>query len=173
MKLRILSILTAAALLLSLAACGNSPAGTESGDPAASQIPAVSSRPAETPAPPMEPEQSIDILDGSGELLGKIDSRAACTAADAGIFYCVFAPEGEKATADAEYHFFRVSDKKDIFLGRVEDQGYEVMDARTELDGIVYTLALSGDARDQLPDTLWLLAVNGAEGKMDRYQVSG
>jgi hypothetical protein len=76
--------------------------------------------------------------------------------------YSVFAPSEYQPTATAEYRFFRTADRKDLLLGRLEDQGYEAVYARTELDGVVYTLAVTGNPMDKTPDPLWLLALDPA-----------
>lgn len=122
--------------------------------------------------PQTEPERLMKVLDRDGSRLGEIDGRAACTAADAGILYSVFAPAEYQLTATAEYRFFRSEDRKDLLLGRLENQGYEAVYARTELDGIVYTLAVTGNPMDGTPDTLWLLALDPAAETMTQYKVS-
>ena len=114
----------------------------------------------------------MTVLDRDGNRLGEIDGRAACTAADAGILYSVFAPAEYQLTATAEYRFFRAADRKDLLLGRLENQGYEAAYARTELDGTVYTLAVTGNPMDGTPDPLWLLALDPAAETMTQYRVS-
>ena len=175
MKSRILSAALAALLILSLAACGSQPKTT---DPAAadptSAAPQSALQPVTPPAQSVYPDPAAltDVLALDGTLLGKIDARAAATAADDGIFYRLWVPSDSAAVATAEYHFFRTADRTDVLLGALENESYEVYYARTELDGTVYTLALEGNPMDDDPDTLWLLAVNGKEGKMSRCAVS-
>lgn len=174
MKNRILSAALAALLILSLAACGSQPKTTDPATtpagPDSSQTPATTAQPATAPA--TTPEHTYQVLSPSGELLAEIDYLAAATAADDGIFYSVFHPEENKLTDDAEYHLFRTSDKTDIFLGRLENQGYEALYSRTELNGVVYTLALTGDPMDNEQDTLWLLQADAKAGTLNRYKVS-
>ena len=102
-------------------------------------------------------EDQMPVLDRNGAVIGGIDSRALCTAADAGIFYSVFVPGEYEFTADAEYRFFNKEDGTDSLLGTLEGQGYEAYYTRTELDGRIYTLAIKGrPGNDSVP--LMLLA---------------
>lgn len=168
---KIFSILLALTLLLCLAAgCGADKTAPSSAVPATS----TQTRPDDTAAIPPETEPAIrnDILDQSGNLLGRIDARAAASAADEGIFYSIFAPGENETTAAAQYRFFRASDGKDIHLGTLEDQGYEAAYTRTEMNGIVYTLALTGNPFDSEPDSLWLLAFDPVRETMDKFLVS-
>ena len=119
-----------------------------------------------------DPEHFMEILDRDGKPVGQIDARASATAADAGIFYRIWDPGMDEKTATAEYRFFRLSDQKDVLLGTLEDQGYETFYTRTELNGIVYTLAVTGDPSDDENDTLWLLAFDGIQGTMEKYAVT-
>ena len=168
---KIFSILLALTLLLCLAAgCGADKTAPSSAVPATS----TQTRPDDTAAVPPETEPAIrnDILDQSGNLLGRIDARAVVSAADEGIFYSIFAPGENETTAAAQYRFFRASDGKDVLLGTLEDQGYEAVYTRTEMDGIVYTLALTGNPFDYEPDPLWLLAFDPVRETMDKFLVS-
>ena len=122
--------------------------------------------------PMFEPSGYIDVLDKDGTPIGKIDDRAACTACDEGIFYSVFELSETQSTAPAQYHLFRAFNGEDIFFGTLEDQGYEAMFSRTELDAKIYTLALSGNPFDDSPDTLWLLCFDCKAGTMSRHAVS-
>ena len=81
---KIFSILLALTLLLCLAAgCGADKTAPSSAVPATS----TQTRPDDTAAVPPETEPAIrnDILDQSGNLLGRIDARAVVSAADEGI----------------------------------------------------------------------------------------
>ena len=163
-----LCLLLAALMIAALCACGGG-SGTETNAP---DTPRTEAQTEPQTDPQMEPERLIKILDRDGARLGEIDGLAACTAADAGILYSVFAPEEYQLTATTEYRFFRAADGKDLLLGRLEGQGYEAVYARTELNGIVYTLAVTGNPMDETPDPLWLLALDPAAETMTRYKVS-
>ena len=141
-------------LLFSLCACAQK-------DPSAPSDPAVS-----------EPERFAEIFDREGTRLGQIDGRAVCTAVDAGIFYSVFEPEDGAYTGPAAYHYFNMDTKADVPLGTLKDQGYEAAYARTELDGIIYTLAVTGNVFGDAPTPLLLLAFDPAAGTMKQYTVS-
>ena len=118
-----------------------------------------------------EPETKMPVVDKNGALLGEIDSRASCSAADAGIFYSIFELKDNEPTAQAEYRFFNKEDKTDVLLGKFEDQGYEASYARTELNGSIYTLAIKGPAgEDSVP--LVLLAFDPAGKTMKTFTVS-
>ena len=119
-----------------------------------------------------EPPYYSEVLDREGTLLGRIDGRANASAADEGIFYSVFEPAEYAATAEAQYRFFRASDGKDILLGTLEEQGYETIYSRTEMDGVVYTLALTGNPNDDVPDPLWLLAFDLEHETMNKVRIS-
>ena len=123
-------------------------------------------------AAPAQPESVIEILDREGKKLGAIDSRASATAADKGVFYSIWAPAESAWTGPAEYRFFRASDGKDIRLGTLEDQGYEAVYTRTELDGKVYTLALVGNPHDDKTDTLCLLAADPIAETLTKTEIS-
>ena len=118
-----------------------------------------------------EPPYYSEVLDKDGKLLGRIDGRASASAADEGVFYSVFAPAENESTAPAQYHLFRESDGKDILLGTLEEQGYETIYSRVEMNGIVYTLALTGNPYDEEPDSLWLLAFDLANEKMEKVLI--
>ena len=116
----ILCLLSAVLLLAALSACGG---GSRTEPNAKTEAHKTEPQPEEQ----TEPEQLMTILDRDGDPLGGIDGRAACTAADAGIAYSVFAPAEYQRTGTAEYRFFRTADRKDLLLGRLEDQGYEAV----------------------------------------------
>ncbi len=170
---RLLCLLLAVLMIAALSGCGG--AGTET--PELPQTEAktearTENQPETQPEPRTEPAQLSAILDRNGDQLGAIDERAVCTAADAGIFYSVFQPAEYQFTATAEYRFFRAADRQDLLLGRLEKQGYEAVYARTELDGRLYTLAVTGNPLDEAADSLWLLALDPAAGTMNKYEVS-
>lgn len=167
----ILCLLLAVLMIAALSACSG--AGTETEAPAPGRTePETEAQTELQPGQPMEPEQMMTILDQAGNRLGGIDGRAVCTAADAGVLYSVFAPAEYQYTATAEYRFFRTEDRKDLLLGYLEDQSYEAVYTRTELEGIVYTLAVTGNPADETPDPLWLLALDPAAETMTQYKVS-
>ena len=162
----LLSIL--AVLTLSLACCGR-------GDPPTSETSSARPQSSQTetaPADVLAPEDCAEILGRNGDRLGLIDKRGVCTAADEGVFYSLFQPGEYGAPAPAQYRLFRAADGRDVLLGTLEDQGYEAVYARTEQNGVLYTLALTGNPYDSEPDTLWLLAFDPAAGTMSRFPVS-
>lgn len=167
MKKQRLICLLAACLLAALTACGGSEVGTKAPD-----VPRSESQTDARAELQTEPEKLSAVLDRNGARLGEIDGRAVATAADAGILYSVFQPAENQFTATAEYRFFRAADRQDLLLGSLEDQGYEAVYARTELDGMLYTLAVTGSPTDDTPDPLWLLALDPAAGTMTKYKVS-
>ena len=116
-------------------------------------------------------ETKMPVYDNNGNLLGEIDSRANCTAVDAGIFYSISELVNYEPTATAEYRFFNKEDKTDVLLGKFEDQGYEAYYTRTELNGCIYTLVIKGAVNsDAVP--LVLLAFDPARKTMKSYTVS-
>ena len=117
------------------------------------------------------PENAMPVVDQNGAKLGIIDSRAECSAVDAGIFYSIFALGEYEFTATAEYRLFNKEDKTDVLLGKLEGQGFEASFARTELNGSIYTLAVRGNpGSESVP--LLLLAFDPARGTMKTYTVS-
>ena len=169
-----ISVILAVLLLVCLAAgCGASQNETEPTQAPATQAPdqTESSVPAVTESE-AQPADGNEILDRDGKLLGRIDKSAVVSAADEGIFYSLFTPDEYQFAAPAQYRFFRLSDGKDVLLGTLEDQGYEAVYARTEMDGIVYTLALTGNPYDSTPDALWLLAFDPVRETMNKIRVS-
>ena len=114
----------------------------------------------------------MDILNINGDLLGRIDERAWATVSDQGIFYSIFTLSESSPTATAEYRFFRLSDQKDILLGQLEDQSYEGVFCRHELNGIVYTLATTGNLTGNQLVNLYLLAFDPLQETMKSYPVS-
>ena len=172
MKKQLLICLLAIWIIAALTACGGgSEAGTKAPDALQTESQTEVKPEAQT-EPRTEPEKLTAILDRNGERLGGIDGRATATAADAGILYSVFQPAEYQLTATAEYRFFRAADRQDLLLGSLEDQGYEAVYARTELDGILYTLAVTGSPMDDTPDPLWLLAMDPGAGTLQKYAVS-
>ncbi len=146
-----------AALTLAAAGCGEN------------SLPADETTP--TPADITVSEDQMPVLGRNGAVIGGIDSRALCTAADAGIFYSVFVPGEYEFTADAEYRFFNKEDGTDSLLGTLEGQGYEAYYTRTELDGRIYTLAIKGrPGNDSVP--LMLLAFDPSQKTMKTFTVS-
>ena len=153
-------------LLLAASACGNASSRQEDGTPSGTH--ATDPVPVETTAP----EPPLPIVDENGTVIGELDRRSSFTAADKGIFYSIWEPRENQFSAPAEYHFFRYEDRKDLLLGTLADQGYEAFYTRTELNGIVYTLAVSGNPMDHEPDTLWLLAFDPLKETMSRFSVT-
>ncbi len=121
--------------------------------------------------PQGSPENPVTVTDGSGARLGVINN-GAYTAVDGGIFYSVFTISEGLHTGTAEYRFFSLKNKTDVFLGKLEEQGYEAGFARTELDGTVYTLAVRGDPAGSAAVPLLLLAFDTVNKTMKTYTVS-
>ena len=112
------------------------------------------------------------ITDESGIEIGKIDNRAVSTATDGGIFYSIFTMKENSYTGTAEYRFFSLKDKTDIYFGKLEGQGYEAGFARTELNGVVYTLAVQGNPAGDAPVPLLLLSFDTSNKTMKTFTVS-
>ncbi|MBO4686951.1 MAG: hypothetical protein J5636_00370 [Clostridiales bacterium] len=169
---KIISILLAFTFII----CMSSGCKSKKEDTSSSKNPQASEKDAsEDPnsgTPESEPPYYSEILAKDGNLLGRIDGRASASAADEGVFYSIFVPAEYQATATAQYHLFRESDGKDILLGTLEEQGYETIYSRVEMDGIVYTLALTGNPNDEEPDSLWLLSFDLKNEKMEKVLVS-
>ncbi|MBR5973691.1 MAG: hypothetical protein IK020_00740 [Clostridiales bacterium] len=169
---KIISILLAFTFII----CMSSGCKSKNNDTSSAKNPQASdkdtSEDPDSGTPESEPPYYSEILDKDGKLLGRIDGRASVSAADEGVFYSVFAPAENESTAPAHYHLFRASDGKDILLGTLEDQGYETIYSRMEMNGIVYTLALTGNPYDEEPDSLWLLAFDLKTEKMEKVLVS-
>ncbi len=119
-----------------------------------------------------EPVNPLIITDEDGTELGRIDDLSAITAVRDGIFYSVFTLDEDSYTGTAEYRFFSLKDKTDVYLGELEDQGYEAAFARAELDGTVYTLAVKGDPAGEAAVPLLLLAFDTADKTMRSFTVS-
>lgn len=117
-------------------------------------------------------ENPIVIKDKIGTKLTEIDNRANLTAVDGGIFYSIFTLKENSYTGEAEYRFFSLNDKTDVYLGKLEDQGYEASFARTELDGVIYTLAVKGNPMGDDAVPLLLLGFDTANKTMKTYTVS-
>lgn len=118
-----------------------------------------------------ELENKMPVVDNNGVILGEIDSRANCSAADGGIFYSIFELTSYNPTATAEYRFFNREDKTDVLLGKFENQGYEAFYARTELEGCIYSLAIRGKVGDD-SSALVLLAFDVEKKTMQTFTVS-
>ncbi len=176
MKKRILNTILcavlAAAVTASMAACGSAGKESTQAQPEKTEAAPAKTEPAGTAAEQPEPEKLMEVQDKDGKRLGAIDANSSCTAVDGGIFYSVLAIAEYAQTGTAYYHFFRAADGKDILFGSLEDWGYEAAFARTELDGVIYTLALEGNAFDDKQDTLWLLAFDPAAETMTKHAVS-
>lgn len=168
-KRGMLILLTVLVCCLLLTACGGPALGTTEPRRTELKTEDLTEDPTPTPA---EPVPMAAILNREGSPLGEIDALAVCTAADAGILYSVFQPAEYQYTATAEYHFFRAADGQDLLLGCLENQGYEAVYARTELEGRVYTLAVTGNPVDEEPDPLWLLALDPEAGTLSSCELT-
>ena len=170
-----LCLLLAVSLTASMAACGEKP-GQESAPASQEAQSAAEVKPSGTKAENAdaqpEPEKLAEIVDEAGKRLGVIDANSACSAVDGGIFYSVVDIKEYASKGTAFYRFFRAADGKDVLLGTLPGQSYETYYARTELDGIFYTLAVCGDIFDDQPDPLWLLAFDPGAETMTKYEVS-
>lgn len=165
MRNRILTLILA--VLLVLAAAGCSPKAPSTDAPTDAPTEKTTEEEKERTL-----EHYSEIADREGHVIGKIDRGASLTACDAGLFYSIFQPGENEFTATAEYRFFRSEDRKDIRLGALAEQGYEAVYTRTELNGVIYTLAISGNPLDYEKDTLWLLAFDPMKETMQQYKVS-
>lgn len=149
---RILALILCAAAACALCACGaKQPADTEAA-------------PTATP----DPDSGMAVLDKDGNRLGTISRLASPTITDRGIFYTV-TPESGFGTA--EYRLYDPATGEDRLLGVMEEQSYETLYCRTELDGRLYTAALTGDLMDGKPDTLWLLSIDLVKGGLEKHKV--
>ena len=167
---KLITVVLIIALLITAANCSNRDQ-TNAGP----TVP-VTSQTVPDSIPASDHEASSDdlmpIFDPDGNLLGQIDSRGNCTAVNSGIFYSITELKEYQFTADAEYRFFDKESRKDILLGKLENQGYEAMFARTEYNGILYTLAVEGDPVTDTSSPLVLLAADPASGTMKKHTVS-
>ncbi len=159
-KIKFFVILSA--ILLLVTGCGKTePASQEP------EKPTESGTSAET-----ELVDPIVILEKDGTKIGQIDNRASATAVQNGIFYSVTDMAENAYVGTAEYHFFSLEDKRDVLLGKLENQGYEAQFTRTELNGVIYTLAIEGDPYNDPSVTLLLLAFDPQQKTMKRYTVT-
>ena len=170
-----LSALLLITLFVSLVGCGNgktpAPESVSTEEKKTEQTEQI--EPATAPEPGQPEETDVmKIVDRDGNELGAIAKDAICSAADGGVFYSLFAPDDESPTGTAEYRFFDKTDKNNILLGTLENQGYEAIFTRTEAGGKIYTLAVTGDLFDDRQDTLLLLSFDPEAGGMKRYVVS-
>ena len=167
-KKTVLLLCLLAALTVTAAACApTAPSGPKT-DPAATVVTASASPDSQQPGS----AERTALMDNAGTRLGEVPRDAFCTAADNGIFYSVFNIAEYQFTGTAEYRFFRTSDRQDILLGTLEGQGYEAVFSRTELNGVIYTLALAGNPMDTAADRLLLLVCDPAAGTLHSYTVS-
>ena len=170
---RIIAIIAAFAILLCFSGCqGKNVPVPDSTEQKTTEDAARELTADQEDTQPSKTEIRADVMTREGERLGQIGGDSICTAADAGIFYSVFVPENGRYTAAAQYRFFRRADQKDVLLGTLEDQCYEAFYTRTELNGIIYALAVTGDPRDDQADTLWLLAMDPAAETMTKCAVT-
>lgn len=151
------TIFLLAALLLFAAGCGGSktPAGTESAAPIS-----------------MQPKHPVDLLTEDGARAATPDASSLCTVTEHGVLYSIFEPGETQPAAPAVYRWVDPAAREDVPLLTLEDQGYEAVYTRTELDGSVYTLALSGNPYDDAPDTLWLLCFDGPGRTAAKYRIT-
>lgn len=140
-------------------------------DPIAANVPDGTNAPDGTEQP-IELENPFMITDESGAELGRIDNSANFTAVDGGLLYSVLTLEEYAYTGTAEYRFFSLKDNSDVLLGKLEDQGYEAGFSRTELNGMICTLAVRGNPADSAPVPLLLLAFDIGSKTMKTYTVS-
>ena len=177
-----------AALLIFAAGCGGgqSPAAPGASVPAEAQprqsaerpgetdAQQTAQRPAETEAPAptdTEPQHPVELLAEDGSRVAAPDARSLCTATETGVLYSVF--EADNApTGPAVYRWIDTAAREDLPLLTLEDQGYEAVYTRTELNGLVYTLALTGNPYDAEPDTLWLLCFDGPGRSAAKYPIT-
>ena len=169
-------ILLLIALLLFAAGCGGSQSPTEPG--ASTPIDAQPQHSAQDPAEPgstapidAQPQHPVELLTEDGSRVAAPDASTFCTVTETGVLYSVFAP-GTQPTGPAVYHWIDVAAREDVPLLTLEEQGYEAVYARTELDGSVYTLALTGNPFDEEADTLWLLCFDGPGRTAAKYRIT-
>lgn len=164
-----------AALLLFAAGCGSqSPAEPGAAVPNDAQPRQSDQRPAEadSAAPSdAQPRHPVELLAEDGSRVAAPDASTFCTVTETGVLYSVFAP-GTQPTGPAVYHWIDVAAREDVPLLTLEEQGYEAVYARTELDGSVYTLALTGNPFDEEADTLWLLCFDGPGRTAAKYRIT-
>lgn len=157
-----------AALLLFAAGCGASQITAEAEAPAQQ----TAQRPAETdPAVPNDPQHPVELLAEDGSRIAAPDADALCTVTENGVLCSVFQPGGAP-TGPAVYRWIDPAAREDLPLMTLEGQGYEAVYARTELGGVVYTLALTGDPFDDEPDSLWLLCFDGPGRTAAKYRIT-
>ena len=115
--------------------------------------------------------RKAQVLNEAGELLGEIPVGYV-SPVPGGILYSIFTPSEEQKTPPAEYRYFNMESKEDIFLGTLDHQGYEAFFNRRVMDGKVYTLAVAGDPIGEEPVLLYLLSFDLKEGSMKQIPVS-
>ena len=171
-----LMALLLAVLLLFAAGCGGSQIPAEPG--ASVPTDAQPQPSAQTPDEPgsstpaaAQPQHPVELLAEDGSHVAAPDAGTLCTVTENGALYRIFEP-GEAPTGPAVYHWVDTAAREDVPLLTLEEQGYEAVYTRTELDGAVYTLALTGNPFDEAPDTLWLLCFDGPGRTAAKYRVT-
>lgn len=118
-----------------------------------------------------DPNMLISVTSETGLKITDINSRGDVLAVPGhGIFYSQAINNSESTI---EYHLLRYGDKvSDTKLGVVENESYETTYSRTIVNNKLYTLAITGDILDEMPDPLWLLEFDLESGTMEEYKLS-
>ncbi len=111
----------------------------------------------------------LHLLDEGGDELAALSVDSMVTAVDRGLFYACGA--GSMEGADTRFRLYDPATGEDKLLGTVGKMSYEAQYARTELDGRIYTLCMTGDLMDSIPDKLWLCCFD-PDGKAASYVLS-
>ena len=128
-------------------------------------------------ASPTESQNSADnnvvipITSESGLKIADIRSRGDVLLVPGnGIFYSQTKNNSESTI---EYHLLRYDDKvTDTNFGTVTNESYEAMYSRTVVNNKLYTLAITGDILDNIPDPQWLMEFDLESGKMEEYKLT-
>ncbi len=188
---RCIAVFLAALICAGLAGCGSKTDKEAPTSPAESSIPESSAEIQESSKTTSD-EQSenkendkftsgIGIVDRDGKHIGNIQEHCGITLTDSGIFYitaqndgadpdAVGMMEGEKTTYS--YHLYDTQTNKNYPFGTVPEQDYEAGYVRTELNGKLYTIIITGDILDREPDSMMLLEFDLKKHTIDQYKIS-
>lgn len=121
-----------------------------------------------------EVNETVAVFDKEGKKLGEISRYGLASMTDEGIFYRAI-PKGQ--TAESKSYEFRLFDPEsgnDRLIGTVNDLDYEVGYDRTELNGCIYELLISGSLMNDDPEVQHLYKFDLKNGTAeDVHSVEG
>lgn len=112
----------------------------------------------------------LRIADKDGNKISEVSFFGNYNLTDHGVLYTKLPKKDDNSVI--EYRLFDLDTKEDKKLGEMSGLSYQTAYSYIEMNGKLYTLAMTGNLLDEIPDPLLLLEIDLEKGGINQYVIS-